>query len=307
MKRKSFLLLIIIFSILIINLSKYVEGYYLIPLNFETDKTTYYNDESINITLKYDMMYDTQDETSYIQIWIESSNDTRLWTSSQYSELGVIEKNWIIRIQDLNLSYENFSNYLYIRIYHYNYHDLKGLQFEGVIREIQIETIKRNVSCELIDFDNHIKYGENLHFGARFYNTSIGSNSYLINQSTLLKIISNDIILYSNNFTTNSSGIINIFISSNNLTLGLNYVIFIIEDNPLFNASNFKYELFVESSIIQETDSKEKVKKTNESFQIKIMSLISIIGVSLLIGFLIYFNNIKRTKQQKLADLTFRF
>ena len=58
MNKKAYLLVIIVFSIGVINLSPNVKGYYLIPLNFETDKPIYYNDEFINITLKYDMNYE---------------------------------------------------------------------------------------------------------------------------------------------------------------------------------------------------------------------------------------------------------
>ena len=295
MNKKIVFLLIIAFSVGVINLSDYAKGFYVMTLNFETDKTTYYNDESINISLTWEMMYDVKFEDSYIEIRIELGNGTRLWTSPQYSEMGINEENWIIGIQNLGLG-ENFSNYLYIRIFLYNYHDLVGLQFADVIREIQVETVRRNVSCELIGFDNHINYGEDLDFKAIFYNIS-DDKLYLVNSLVSVEIVSeNNQITYNKDYITNSTGEFEISILSiENLTEGLNYLKFGVQNNQ------FEFQLYYGVPPLEvNSHSSEKSQIGNkDSRELLLISIIGFVSVACIFIILIRNNYVKKTTKRK--------
>jgi len=130
--------------------------------------------------------------------------------------------------------------------------------------------IKKEVSCELIGFTDNIAYGDDLIFKAKFYDEL--NNSELINQTILFKINSSNLIVYQNNFTTNASAMIEITLSSNsNLKLGLNNLIFVLNNNKIYNDKSFNFNLFVEKcpifiEIVQFNDTLGK----NEDLRIKL-------------------------------------
>ena len=174
---------------------------------------------------------------------------------------------------------------------------------------IQIKTRKRNTSCELIGFPSNIIFGEPLQVKAVFYDVSTENTTYLANHLISFKIFSNGIITYRNNFTTNSSGMIEIIIPSINLTKGINILVFEIKSDKFYNNLNYeeKIRIIVNSEIQYEEISKETDAKDNNLLQLSVFSFISVLSISILILALIYYNNIKKARQQYLGEITIKY
>jgi len=217
---------------------------------FTSDKEIYYNNENININASWELIYDLGHEISYFQVQIFDIFDNILWNSSEHHEIGYSEKNWTINIEYLNISFLNYTNTLFIKLYHF-YIDQNGAggpvdAFRGIII---VNVLKRNVMCQLIGFKNILKYGDYNFFTAKFYSTDNGS--YLVNETFHFEIISNKKIFYQNNFTTNESGEISFNISTiSHLNLGENNLIFNIRNDVIYNNATFSYEIFVEKLAI---------------------------------------------------------
>ena len=217
---------------------------------FVSDKEIYYNNENININASWELIYDLGHETSYFQVQIFDIFDKILWNSSEYHEIGYSEKNWTINIEFLNISFSNYTNTLFIKLYHFYKDQNGGGGPVETFREIIIvNVLKRNVMCQLVGFKSVLKYGDYNFFTAKFYSTD--NNSYLVNETFHFEIISNKKILYQNNFTTNESGEISFNISTiSHLNLGENNIIFNIRNNMIYNNATFSYDLFVEKLAI---------------------------------------------------------
>jgi hypothetical protein len=217
---------------------------------FTSDKEIYYNNENININASWELIYDLGHEISYFQIQIFDIFDRILWNSSEHHEIGYSEKNWTINIEFLNISFSNYTNTLFIKLYHfYKNQNGGGGPVEAFREIIIINVLKRNVMCQLVGFKSVLKYGDYNFFTAKFY--SIDNNSYLVNETFHFEIISNKKILYQNNFTTNESGEISFNISTiSHLNLGENNIIFNIRNNMIYNNTTFSYDLFVEKLAI---------------------------------------------------------
>jgi len=217
---------------------------------FTSDKEIYYNNENININASWELIYDLGHEISYFQVQIFDIFDNILWNSSEHHEIGYSEKNWTINIEYLNISFLNYTNTLFIKLYHF-YIDQNGAggpvdAFRGIVI---VNVLKRNVMCQLIGFKNILKYGDYNFFTAKFYSTDNGS--YLVNETFHFEIISNKKIFYQNNFTTNESGEISFNISTiSHLNLGENNLIFNIRNDVIYNNATFSYEIFVEKLAI---------------------------------------------------------
>ena len=217
---------------------------------FTSDKDIYYNNENININASWELIYDLGHEISYFQVQIFDIFDNILWNSSEHHEIGYSEKNWTINIEFLNISFSNYTNTLFIKLYHF-YKDQNGAggsvnAFRGIII---VNVLKRNVMCQLIGLKSVLKYGDYNFFTAKFYSTD--NNSYLVNETFHFEIISNKKILYQNNFTTNESGEISFNISTiSHLNLGENTIIFNIRNNMIYKNATFSYEILVEKLAI---------------------------------------------------------
>ena len=62
----------------------------------------------------------------------------------------------------------------------------------------------------------------------------------------MFKVESNNQLTYQHNYTTNETGVIDIFLNSNNhLKLGYNKLIFILKNNWIYNDSKFIYEIYI--------------------------------------------------------------
>jgi len=243
-KRKKIIILLYI-AISTLALTSNLRAYYYNLIFLETDKDEYYFDEFIEINASWELYYDIIQEISYIQIQICDDFDAILWNSSKYYDIGIIEKNWIIEVQNLNFSLMNYSKPLFVNAYNY-FKDLNlGNQQLTLLKSVAVNIYKRNVSCEIIGFKDCIKYGENLAFTAKFF--CIENNSGLSNQSVEFKIMSKENIIYKQDYVTNKSGMFILCISSiDQLDLGENSLIFNISNNKFFKDSHFEYKLKVE-------------------------------------------------------------
>jgi len=273
---------------------------------FNTNNYIYFNDEQIQINATWDLQYDMGDKC-YNQIQIYNETNNIVWRSYIIDELGQHSYNWTIWIQDLNTSFNIDHNIFYIKIYHY--WEYGQSTQESFLDTIQIKTRKRNTSCELIEFPSKIIFGDSLEIKAVFYDVSSENTTYLANHLISLKIFSNGIITYRNNFTTNSSGMIKIIIPSINLTKGINILVFEIRSDKFYNKLIYeeKIRIIFNSEIQQEEISKEKDAKDNNLLQISVFSFISVFSISILILTLIYYNNIKKARQQYLGEITIKY
>ena len=271
--------------------------------SFSTDKDVYYNDEKIQINASWKLDYNPPTETAYIQVMISNQNDTLLWNSTKYSGIGNFTNIWYVDIKSLDLVFENYSNTLYVKFYLFI--STSGSHY---LDTIEIFTIKRNISCEMIGLKDYLNFGENLHFIAQFYNQSLNDNSYLTDHLISLKIISNNLVIYKKNYTTNSSGMIEIFVASDsNLTTGLNLIKLTALGNQFFNELYFEFELLIQSPTFKELNSKDP-KQIEDSLQIELIALISIFSLLAVISLLIYYNNTKRrVRHRNLSEITFKY
>jgi len=240
---------------------------------FNVDKTTYYNDELIYINASWDLDYD-DGVISFIQIKIFDESWGLLWNSSQYDQKGFhLEGEWYIKITDLLVDFNNTSNDIAIVFYYYLN---MGSIIVDFIEVRYIQAIKRNITCELTDFNPSFTYGDMFDFTAKFFyskNDSVLSN-YMIN----VKIKSKNQILYSKNFSTNSSGLIYVLIPNNNLTIGENILIFNVMENIFHYNSSHEYQLTV-NVLTNSSDSNEKNSETNIDLSELIYSIISIASI----------------------------
>ena len=300
MKKKSILLILVFILIGLFHFPSNVKGatFPFILKNFGTEKDIYYNDEIMQINASYELDY-APSENSWIKVRVLNNTNHVLWETRDYWEEGNFSRTWLVDIKNLDLAYENDSNILYVKFYWYFMGNIMYLE------ELEPVTIKRNISCELINFRKSLTFGEVLHFKARFYNTSLNYDTYLTDYIISLEIISNNFVLYKKNYTTNSSGMIEIFVSSySNLTIGLNLLIFTAK---LFEELYFEFEILIQSPILKESNSKNP-KKIEDSLQLELISLISIISLLVVISLLIYYNNTKRRVRHKnLSEITFKY
>ena len=118
MKHKTkYVLILLLFSSTILSLPQNVKGFYWFLEYMETNKNTYCIDEQVHINASWTLTYNPANEISYIQIQIFNSYDDKIWNTSEYTEIGSIEKNWTIEIQELDLDFSNYTNTLYIKCF----------------------------------------------------------------------------------------------------------------------------------------------------------------------------------------------
>ncbi|MFX1288455.1 MAG: hypothetical protein ACFFFY_07825 [Promethearchaeota archaeon] len=243
-KIKVCILFYVLFVIILLTNS--VKGFSCNNTSLITDKNVYYNHEKVKINASWELYYDSEYESSFIRIQIIDSFDNVLWNSSKYYSVGMIEKNWTVNIQILNITYSNFSNILFIKMYnHYELHGSPGGLVVDTFKEsLTIKIFKRGINCELVGFKNNLIFGETNYFKATF--SSIEPISPLINETFRLITSNNNQILFQTNLTTNDNGEITFNLSSiSHLNLGRNKVVFTMNNNILYNDTTFSYEIFV--------------------------------------------------------------
>ena len=230
--------------LILILLPNSVKGFSCNNTSLVTDKDTYYTHENIKINASWELYYDSGFESSYIQIQIVDIFDEILWNSAKYYSIGISEKNWTVNIQVLNITYSNFSNVLYIKMYNY-YENFETSEVVDTFREIlTVNLNKRNISCQLTGFKTIMIFGDSNLFSAYFFGNETGTS--LINETFNLVTRFNQEIFFQTSLTTNESGEIAFNISTiSHLNLGRNKIIFSIENNIFYNNTTFTYEIFV--------------------------------------------------------------
>jgi hypothetical protein len=271
-KKKFVIILPILILLEVFCVINFVSAFSYNLISLSTDQNEYYIDDSIRINASWELNYNDNIEIAYVQIHIMDQFDKFVWNSSQYDQIGTYEQNWIVNIEDLNLTIENYTINLYIKFYIFYFHIETSTTMTNYLDTIKISVAKRQISCELIGYRERIKVGENLFFKAIFYDKITNETQFLTNQTIELKISSNDLILHQFNYTTNMSGIINIqLFSPTHLKLGLNYLIFSISENSLYNDSRLIYEVYVDKNdpIIEILNFSNNLKK-NEDLDLKL-------------------------------------
>jgi len=230
--------------LIIILLTKSVKGFSYNNTSLETDKDTYYTHENIKINASWELYYDSGFESSFIQIQIIDSFDEILWNSAKYYSIGITEKNWTVNIQVLNITYSNFSNVLFIKMFNYYEHFETSLVVEAFRENSTVNLIKRSITCQLTGLKSILIFGDSNLFTACFSNTE--TSTRLINETFRLITTYNEEIFFQINLTTNESGEIAFNISTiSHLNLGRNEIIFSMKNNVLYNDTTFSYEIFV--------------------------------------------------------------
>ena len=295
MNKKSILLAVIIIMVSFSYASNEIKGspYPCMLYSFSTDKNTYFNDEEIKINATWELNYNPSMEIAYIEVMILDVNNLLLWNSTKYSEIGNFTNIWNVNIESLNLEFANYSNTLFVKVFFYISNGYTPLVMFMEI--IEITTIKRNVSCELIGYSNYLKYGEDLFFKAQFFNNSFHSSYYLENQDISFKIISLNVIIYERVYVTNLTGELEILISCvKNLSIGVNYIQFKILENQIFDSGEFEYTIYFEAIQNQSESSKKDKGDSNEDFDLNQLVFYSIGLIGALVVLIFSFQRMKK-------------
>ncbi len=305
-KKKIIILIIIVFLIGMINLAQSGKAYEKYLHYFNVDKDIYYNDETIHINASWNLDYNPIYEDSYIYIIIRNASGEILWQSDFYDQIGDnLTEEWEVEIQDLNIPINITSYYLSICFYWYWAYGTQ--EYDDPLDILEVYIVKRNVRCELIDFNPNLKLGEELQFKARFHFDENSTN--LINYIITVKLRSENLYFYEKNYTTDSFGVIEINITiSENLTVGEIILLFEIIEDQYFYGTQFEFKLSIEPCINEDLGSKNPDSEDNDDRNIITISLIlSVLSISFLAIFLIYHTNLKRSNGHNLADLTFKY
>ena len=212
-------------------------------ISLQSDKDTYYNYENMEINASWNLFYDEQ-EIVFVQIHLMNESEDILWKSPKYNNTGYNEDSWMIHIPNLNTEIKNNSIQVFVKFWiSFNDYVISGDTYD--LEFLTINIIKANITCELSGFKNSIIYGEVIFLIAKFYETN---NNLLLNNNTIrFQIEWELVVLYQYDFKTNQSGIITANISSiYNLSVGVNYLKFIIMGNETYNNCQFSYKLRVE-------------------------------------------------------------
>lgn len=313
MKKKSILIIGIIFtSFLVMSINVRGGNHIFYTLEFNTDKTTYYNEEQIQINVTWYLQYDTGDNC-YNEIRIYNETNNLVWSSDPISDLGEHNYIWTVWIQDLNTSFNNDINTFKIKIYcfwhPYSYSPVIYF-YEDVLK---VTTIKRNITCDLEGFKNPIKFGESLNLKATFYNTTGQYKSELENYQILFKVYSNGNLTFNKTYVTNSSGMIEtISLNKSVLPIGINILSFTMQNDTFFTDLDYSLSLrvIVTKPIPMPSVSNDKNTDNTDNKEndlTLIASVISIICLSFAFLGLLTYKNYRKNHKQSLDDISFRY
>ncbi|MFX0043954.1 MAG: hypothetical protein ACFE8L_13660 [Candidatus Hodarchaeota archaeon] len=308
MKKKSILITGIIFISFLVAIRSVRGAHYCDIQEFYTDKAIYYNDEQIQINATWDLQYDIGD-ICYNQIHIYNETDDLVWISDYISDLGQHNYIWTVWIQDLNTSFKNDYSIFYIRIYHY-WESPPGSPSQSFLDEIQVGTIKRNVTCELKGFKNVIRYGEVLNIKATFYNTTGQNRIELKNYQIHFKVSSKGTVTFNRTYVTNSSGMIEtISLNKSVLSIGVNILSFTMNNDTFFNDLDYDLSLVVTETKVSQalSDTSDRDVNDGENGEYLIASIISVICFSFAFLGLMLYKNYRRNQKQNLADISFKY
>jgi hypothetical protein len=277
---------------------------------FYTDKAIYYNDEQIQINATWFLDYDMED-ICYNRIEIYNETDDLVWISDCIGEKGQNNYTWTIWIQDLKTSFNNDYSIFYIKIYNYWKPYGKPANPPNFLDEIQVGTIKRNVTCELEGFKNVIRYGEVLNIKATFYNTTGQTRIELENYQIQFKVSSKGTVRFNRTYVTNSSGRIEtISLNTSVVSIGVNILSFTMKSDPFFNDLEYNLSLVITETKVSPALSESSDKNMNDGENgeyIEYVSIISVVCFSFAFLGLMLYKNYRRNQKQNLADISFKY
>lgn len=262
-----------------------------------TDKDSYYADESIKINASWELNYNPSIEDSYIQIHVFDNTNTLIWNSTKNNEIGAFEMSWIVNISDLNINLNSTTHNSQIKLYYYYHNYYSSQTYDFYVEEIEIQILRRDIYCQLIDFNEFLYVGSDLCFRAIFYSELIENKHYMVNHSILLNIIAGGEFIFNSSYITSEEGIIKISVSSLKLRIGENKLLFIIDGTQFYNPANFSFSF----SILVNPDSKQTDSKQIDP--ISPIILIPIIISALLIPSSTYLK-IMKNKRKNLGKLS---
>lgn len=283
-------------------------------MTLETDKDTYYGDEYINISASWDLFYDPGCEISAVRIFIYNTSNqadwygdpnVMQWNSPVYSDVGIFDGWWIVDVQDLYMPSGSESNVFYVAFFYY-WTDL-AQEYGGYYLYPQITVEKRNISCEVVEFRDRLTYGDSLDIKVAFYNTTLENKQILDNYLVIFKIISSNVIVYEKEYTTDENGMIEInILSTENFTLGFNYLVFETDGDLFFNNMNYTIPLYVgQRALVNIVEAEEEEEQEKGSDILSVILLVLVLSISALVSGFIYKNK-KRIKKKPL-ETTFRY
>ena len=272
---------------------------YFDPVSFEMEKEIYYTDENFKANATWELDYGLED--AYVQLQIFNETDDMVWYSPEYDQKGIIVKEWDIPIQDFNTPFNNYSNIFYSRLFYF-------FDYQTTYTFLTyFRVLKRNTSCQIVECPREIQYGEILQVRAIFYNISLDNETYLVDYLINFRVTSNDLITYQRELTTNSSGMIEVIIPANNLSIDINVLVFEISNNKFYNGLIYEQTIYVNLGSDEIISTRDDSSKKNNSLQLSIISIVSILSILLFILTFIIYRNSKRTKPQNLVELSIRY
>ena len=305
MRKKAVLVIVIVVVVGFLNSPIKAKAYTVENLFFDTDKDIYYNDETIQINASWELDYDPP-LYAYTSIIIFNGTYEMIWESPRYDIADNYSESWLVDIKSLGLTYENNSNTLYIR-----FHLYKSPSSSSWLETIEISIVKRNVSCELIGFENYVEYGGDLNVKTKFFNNTLHSGYYVDNQEVFFELLlQNFTAIFSNSYFTNDTGEFIILISNiRNLSKGINYLQFTITNNQFFQSEVFQFEIYFEVRPVTILDSEKDEKEKKDDSEINQVVVISVsLTASTLFGIILflYHRNMKK-KPRNLHEITFKY
>ena len=245
MKRKEITIIIVLLLLSIALLAESSKALICELIYLKTDKETYYTDEYIELEVCWTFDFVEEDDP-FFQIRIFDNFNSLIWNSSEFREKGLIEQNWTIKIQTLDLNSSNYSNTISIKAIVFN--EFNGGPLTQLVLETKYITInKRNICCELSNFTDKLILGKNLSLNARFYSET--TNVSLSGKEIIIKIISDNSKISERNYTLNNDGFISFNLSSMyDMALGINFLLFNITNAYLYNRTTFSFEILVEKA-----------------------------------------------------------
>jgi len=121
-------------------------------LNF--NRNIFYPDEILEINMTYELLYDLEDEISYIEFRVFNNNKELLWNSSKFNEEGtLIERNLTIPIHNLILCGFSRSISLNITLYYYYKSLIRPIEKQEYFCDTIIKVIKKESSILPFMFD----------------------------------------------------------------------------------------------------------------------------------------------------------
>ncbi len=239
MRKRNGILIAILLFVSFLGLMNNVKGdtHYVYVEEFTTDKTSYYTSEKIKINLTWSNFYVPPDYQA-VRIEIRNSIDQILWNSNWMDNVtgdppDSLSENWTIPIHSIT----NNTETLRVRVR--SYYDDGGDIIVDYKATINIEILKRNVTCQVSGFQNNLELGENQNFNANFTDFE---NFALVNQLIYIEHTS-DTDYSLKNDTTNEIGMINISLAINEM--GTHFIKLFIKDDPIYNNSVFIYSFYV--------------------------------------------------------------